>query len=136
MFDKVKGFSKKLTLWERKCGEGNVSCFPQLNTHPATWCKHIIKLSTAFRQYFQDIEEKFKRLVWVRNPFFVSESSNSLPARLQEYLMDLSSDSGLKIAYAEKILTEFRFQLEKEYPGLGKRALIEPLPFVPTFCVR
>lgn len=39
--------------------------------------------------------------------------------------MDLSSDSGLKIAYAEKILTEFRCQVEKEYPELGKRALID-----------
>lgn len=144
MYDKVTGFTKKLTLWERKCDEGDVSCFPLLNAHLATTDvargpvvklvqAHLSKLSTDFSQYFRDIEEKSQRLDWVRNPFIVSESSNSLPARLQEYLMDVSSDSGLKMAYAEKTLTEFWCEVEKEHPELGKRALIELLPFGSTY---
>lgn len=47
--------------------------------------------------------------------------------------MDLSSDSGLKMAYAEKTLTEFWCEVEKEYPELGKRALTELLPFGSTY---
>ncbi|KAJ4933626.1 hypothetical protein JOQ06_030450 [Pogonophryne albipinna] len=48
---------------------------------------------------------------------------------LQEPLLELSSDRGLKMAYAEKSLTEFWCDVEKEYPELGKHALIELLPF-------
>ena len=29
MYDKVIGFTKKLKLWERKCDEGDGSCFPR-----------------------------------------------------------------------------------------------------------
>ena len=126
LYDKVQGFTKKLKLWERKCDEGDVSCFPLLNAHLATTAvargpvvkmvqAHLSKLC-HFSHYFQDIENKSERLDWVRNPFIVSESSNSLPARLQEPLMELSSDRGLKMAYAEKTLTEFWCDVEKEYP--------------------
>ena len=47
--------------------------------------------------------------------------------------MDLSSDRGLKIAYRQKTLTEFWCDVEKEYPELGKHALIELLPFGSTY---
>nr|XP_033497741.1 SCAN domain-containing protein 3-like [Epinephelus lanceolatus] len=144
MYDKVIGFTKKLKLWEKKCDEGDVSCFPLLDSHLATTDvargpvvklvqAHLSKLCTDFSQYFQDIEEKSERLDWVRNPFIVSESCNNLPARLQEHLMDLSSDQGLKMTYAEKTLTEFWCDVEKEYPELGKHALIELLPFGSTY---
>lgn len=127
MYDKVKGFIKTLKLWEAKCDEEDVSCFPLLSAHLATTDvargpvvklvqAHLSKLSTDFSLYLQDIEEKSQRLDWVRNPFIVSESSNNLPARLQEYLMDLSSDSGPKMAYAQKTLTEFWCEVEREYP--------------------
>ena len=140
MYDKFQGFTKKLKLWERKCDEGDVSCFPVLDAHLASTDvargpvvklvqAHLSKLSTDFSEYFQDIEAKSERLDWVRNPFFVSESSNNLPARLQEHLMELSFDQGLKMAYAEKTLTEFWCGVEKEYAELGKHALIELLPF-------
>ncbi|MED6262160.1 hypothetical protein ATANTOWER_015466 [Ataeniobius toweri] len=105
MYDKVKGFNKKLKLWERKCDEGDVSSFPLLDAHVATTDAargpvvklvqaHLCNLCTDFSQYFQDIEEKPERLDWVRNPFIVSESSNNLYVRLQEHLMDSSSDRG------------------------------------------
>ena len=144
MYDRVQGFTKKLKLWERKCDEGDVRCFPLLEAHLATTDvarapvvklvqANLSKLCTDFNHYFPDIEEKSERLDWVRDPFIVSESSNHLPARLQEQLMDLSSDRGLKIAYPHKTLTEFWCDVEKEYPELGKHALIELLPFGSTY---
>lgn len=124
MYDKVKGFTKKLKLWEKKCDERDVSYFPLLDYHLATTDvargpvvklvqAHLSKLCMDFSQYFQDIEEKSERLDWVRNPFIVSESCNNLPARLQDHLMDLSSDQGLKMIYTEKTLTEFWCDVEK-----------------------
>ncbi|XP_053194079.1 protein FAM200A-like [Scomber japonicus] len=131
MYDRVQGFTKKLKLWERKCDEGDVRCFPLLDAHLATTDvarapvvklvqAHLSKLCTDFNHYFPDIEEKSERLDWVRDPFIVSESSNHLPARL-------------KIAYPQKTLTEFQCDVEKEYPELGKHALIELLPFGSTY---
>ncbi|CAL9683639.1 unnamed protein product [Knipowitschia caucasica] len=144
MYDKVKGFTKKLELWLRKCDEMDVSCFPLLQTHLTTSelprravvkivKAHLTKLSTDFNQYFQDIDKHSERLDWVRNPFIMSESSKNLPAVLQEQLMDLFSDRGLKMGHTTKTLTEFWCDVEKEYADLGKRALSELLPFGSTY---
>ena len=84
------------------------------------------------------------RLTWVTTQmkpnkalffsFIVNESSSSsLPVRLQENVMDLSADRGLKMAHAEKSLTEFWCDVEKEHVELGKRALNERLPFGSTY---
>ena len=67
------------------------------------------------------------------NPFRGTESSSSLPARLQENLVDLSFDRVQMMAHAEKSLTEFWCEVEKEYPELGKCALNELLPFGSTY---
>lgn len=91
------------------------------------------KLDTDFNQYFHDIEAKSEKLERVRNLFSVNESSSSLPARLQENLMDFSSDCGLKMAHTGKSLTEFWCDVEKEYPELGKCALNKLLPFGSTY---
>ncbi len=49
MYDKVKGFTKKLKLWEKKCDEGHVSCLmpilPPLMSPGLQWCKHICQNS-------------------------------------------------------------------------------------------
>lgn len=45
--DKVKGFTKKIDLWEMKCGEGDVSCFP-LDAH-------LMEISTQTEDFKSDI---------------------------------------------------------------------------------
>ncbi|KAL2103117.1 hypothetical protein ACEWY4_002285 [Coilia grayii] len=95
--------------------------------------EHLSKLNTDFNQYFQHIDKKSESLDWVRDPFTTTESSNKLPARLQEQLWDVSSDRGLKVAHREKTLTEFWCDVEREYPELGKHALVELLPFGSTY---
>uniref|UniRef100_A0A3B4ZU95 DUF4371 domain-containing protein n=1 Tax=Stegastes partitus TaxID=144197 RepID=A0A3B4ZU95_9TELE len=109
--------------------KGDVSCFPLLDSHLATTDVArgpVVKLVQArLSKLCTDFN-----LDWVRNPFIVSASCNNLPARLQEHLMDLSRDQGLKMT--EKTLTEFWCDVEKEYPELGTHALIELLPFGST----
>uniref|UniRef100_A0A3Q2NMT3 Uncharacterized protein n=1 Tax=Fundulus heteroclitus TaxID=8078 RepID=A0A3Q2NMT3_FUNHE len=89
---KIKVFTKKSNLWDRKSDEGDVSCSLLLDARLTTADvsrgpvvrlvqAHLSSLSTDSSQYFQDIEES-ERLDWVRDPFIVSESSNSLLARL------------------------------------------------------
>lgn len=52
---------------------------------------------------------------------------------LQEQPLDVSSNRDLKVAHREKTLTQFWCNVEKEYPDLGKQALIELLPFGSTY---
>ncbi|TKS68835.1 SCAN domain-containing protein 3 [Collichthys lucidus] len=129
MYEKVEGFTKKLNMWQKKCEEGDVIHFPLLHAHlvssavtraPAIKLveEHLSKLSTDFNQYFQDIDKKSESLDWVRGPYTTTKSSNKLPARLQEQLLDVSSDRSLRVAHKEKTLTEFWCGVEKEYPEL------------------
>ncbi|MBN3276356.1 ZBED5 protein, partial [Polyodon spathula] len=37
MYDKACGFMKKIKLWERKCEDGDISCFQQLDTYLSTY---------------------------------------------------------------------------------------------------
>lgn len=112
MYDKIKEFTKKFKLWERKCNEGDVSYFPIFDAHLAITDvvrgpvvrlvqAHLSNLYTDFSQYFKDIEERSERLDWMRDPIIISESSNNLPIRLQENQMDLFSDRVLKIRFSE-----------------------------------
>ena len=64
---------------------------------------HLSNLDSDFNQYFHDTEAKAEKVDLVRNPFSVNEnSSSSLPANLQENLMHLSSDRGLKACHMLK----------------------------------
>ncbi|KAJ4920278.1 hypothetical protein JOQ06_024417 [Pogonophryne albipinna] len=93
---------------------------------------HIKKLKNEFNSYFPDIDNKSSTLDWVRNPF-VTCINSSIPARLQEDLIDVSSDRSLKMRYSSTPLTQFWCGVEKEYPELGKHALNELLPFGSTY---
>ncbi|KAK1893341.1 SCAN domain containing protein 3, partial [Dissostichus eleginoides] len=57
---------------------------------------HLSKLKNEFNFYFPDIDNKSSTLDWVRNPF-VTCINSSIPARLQEDLIDVSSDRSLKM---------------------------------------
>ncbi|XP_041075539.1 SCAN domain-containing protein 3-like [Polyodon spathula] len=144
MYDKACGFMKKIKLWERKCEDGDISCFQQLDTYLSTCdvdrapmvqlvSTHLSKLNSEFNSYFPDIENKSAKLDWVRNPFMTESTNNNIPTRLQENLLDVSSDRGLKMSYSETTLSQFWCDVEKEYPDLGKHALNELLPFGSTY---
>ncbi|KAJ4932235.1 hypothetical protein JOQ06_010660 [Pogonophryne albipinna] len=107
LYDKVCGFMEKIKLWQSKCEKGDKSCFLQLNAYIATGeCDrapivkivhtHLSKLKNEFNSYFPDIDNKSSTLDWVRNPF-VTCINSSIPARLQEDLIDVSSDRSLKM---------------------------------------
>ncbi|KAK9958613.1 hypothetical protein ABG768_025346 [Culter alburnus] len=143
LYDRVSSFMKKIDLWDRKCQDGDVSSFPQLNMYILnggadkvgilqTVQTHVNKLSSEFKSYFPDIEVQNSELDWIRNPF-APTSIQTAPASLQERLIDLSSDRGLRLMFSETSLTQFWCNAEKEYPDIGKCALYELLPFGSTY---
>ncbi|XP_041092237.1 SCAN domain-containing protein 3-like [Polyodon spathula] len=144
MYDKVCVFMKKIKLWERKCEDGDISCFQQLDTCLSTGdidrapmvqlvSTHLSKLNSEFNSYFPDIENRSAKHAWVRNPFMTESTNNNIPTRLQENLLDVSSDRGLKMRCSETTLSQFWCDVEKEYSDLGKHALNELLPFGSTY---
>lgn len=134
---------KKTDLWIRKCQDGDLSSFSQPNrcilnggddkvSTPQIVQTHMCKLSSEFKLYFPNIEVQNSELDWIRNPF-VANSIETAPVSLQERLIDLSSDRGLKIIFSETPLTKIWCSVEKEYPDGGKYALYELLPFGSTY---
>ncbi|KAI4806118.1 hypothetical protein KUCAC02_010702 [Chaenocephalus aceratus] len=70
---------------------------------------HSPKLKNEFNSYFPDIDNKSSTLDWVRNPF-VTCINSSIPARLQEDLIDVSSDRSLKMRLT-KLMREKQAQV-------------------------
>uniref|UniRef100_A0A671QJ58 Uncharacterized protein n=1 Tax=Sinocyclocheilus anshuiensis TaxID=1608454 RepID=A0A671QJ58_9TELE len=119
MYDRVSSFMKKIDLWRRKCQDGDLSSFPQLNScilnggadkvsTLQTVQTHMSKLSSEFKSYFPNTEVQNSELDWIRNPF-VATSIETAPVNLQEQLIDLSSDRGLKIVFrdtTDKVLVQ------------------------------
>ncbi|KAI4803193.1 hypothetical protein KUCAC02_006749 [Chaenocephalus aceratus] len=82
-------FCNKLT--GRTTGQDSSNC--ENSTHT------LSKLKNEFNSYFPEIDNKSSTLDWVRNPF-VTCINSSIPARLQEDLIDVSSDRSLKLSYS------------------------------------
>uniref|UniRef100_A0A672LZ59 C2H2-type domain-containing protein n=1 Tax=Sinocyclocheilus grahami TaxID=75366 RepID=A0A672LZ59_SINGR len=123
MYDRVSGFMKKIDLWRRKCQDGDLSSFPQLNrcilnggadkvSTLQTVQTHMSKLSSEFKSYFPNTEVQNSELDWIRNPFVATS---------------------IETGFEETPLTKFWCSVEKEYPDVGKWALYELLPFGSTY---
>uniref|UniRef100_A0A8C1WF61 DUF4371 domain-containing protein n=1 Tax=Cyprinus carpio TaxID=7962 RepID=A0A8C1WF61_CYPCA len=123
--------------------DGDLSSFSQLNrcilnggddkvSTPQIVQTHMCKLSSEFKLYFPNIEVQNSELDWIRNPF-VANSIETAPVSLQERLIDLSSDRGLKIIFSETPLTKIWCSVEKEYPDGGKYGLYRLLAFGSTY---
>uniref|UniRef100_A0A668AZH4 DUF4371 domain-containing protein n=1 Tax=Myripristis murdjan TaxID=586833 RepID=A0A668AZH4_9TELE len=103
MYDKVKGFTKKLKLWERKCfSHYLMSILPPLmlpGVQWSNWCKHICPNSALISaSIFRTLKKSQKD--WI----------------------------GFQTS-----LTQFWCCVEKEYPDLAKQALYQLQPFGSTY---
>lgn len=125
LYNRISGLMKKIDLWGRKCQDGDVSSFPQLNvcilkggadkvSILQTVQTHMSKLSSEFKSYFPDIEVQNSKIDWIRNPF-AATSTQTASVNLQERLIDLSLDRGLKMLFSETPLIQFWCNVVKEY---------------------
>ena len=145
LYDKVGGFQKKIELWKELCSEGEFACFPmsdaylsgnnvERETVTPIIVEHLTNLICAFEKYFPNMHEISEQLDWVRNPFLLSKHGmKKLPVYLQEALLEVLSDRGLKLAFESSTLTRFWSCVKKEHPDLGMKALEHLLPFGSTY---
>ena len=108
--DKIEGFKKKLDLWNRKVSNKRYEMFPLLSEYLEGFLhvdiskiivQHLSHLSIKFNSYFP--EDPRPRNLWILNPFSVNSTTEDveLPPQLQNDLIELSEDSGLKLQYGK-----------------------------------
>ena len=96
--------------------------------------EHLHTLRKNFEKY---IPENIN-YAWTKNPFIanVADVDVRFPSGFQKQLIDLKSDSSLKLSFAELSLPKFWCQVPKEYPILYEEALKITIPFPVQACVK
>lgn len=143
LYDKVVAFIKKIELWQRKLTEenGKAECFSFLKSFledndlelPMSSLNiisdHLMTLKNHFEKYFP---EDIVQYNWIKDPF----SENPLPnftTTEEEQLIDISSDSSLRMKFSSFSLLEFWSSIKDEYSEISNKALRVLLPFATSY---
>lgn len=102
--------------------------FPEMMVRGRLWNQLLWNIWPTF----PDIYERSVQLAWVRNPFLLCKNNMKLPIFLQEALLEVCADRGLKLIYENSNLKRFWICLKKEHPDLRKKPL-ENLSFGITY---
>jgi hypothetical protein len=143
LFDKVTTFMRKLDLWKKKLQEenGKTDSFPQLKRFleenevqlttdlKSLFTDHLSLMKSHFEKYFP---EDFEQHNWIRDPFR-AELPPSFTTTEQEQLIDLSSDSTLRIRFPSMSLPGFCRSVRREYPEISCKALRVLIPFTTSY---
>ena len=139
--DKLRSFTMKLELWERKVKDGNLSMFENLdealgknknagNVDVMQLVQaHLASLRMELQSYFPELSELESKLI--RNPFIVNV--HLLPDNMQEEFLELVNDSAAKDAFETLTLTKFWSKMSEIYPVVSDVVLNSLLMFPSTY---
>ncbi|XP_040297427.1 zinc finger BED domain-containing protein 5-like [Bufo bufo] len=138
--DKINSFTRKLAMWGRRLDEGSTVSFENLQEFVDTtdydatsvipyFKQHISSLIGFFTKYFPENSSQYD---WVRDPFNAPAPTGFSLAE-EEQLIEIPSDSILRLSFTSQTLSEFWLSVEKQYPLLGQRAVHILLPFVTSY---
>uniref|UniRef100_A0A8C4TH09 HAT C-terminal dimerisation domain-containing protein n=1 Tax=Erpetoichthys calabaricus TaxID=27687 RepID=A0A8C4TH09_ERPCA len=127
--DKVSAFMKKLDLWKTRLFQENAEINkPEL---VKLISEHIQSLLDQFNFYFGDLNvESFS---WVSSPFLAHIDSLNLPTSELNQLIELTSDTTLKMMHPRVSLMKFWTQASHEYPELSQKAFKIILSFATSY---
>lgn len=146
MADKIDGHKRKyLEAWKSRVSR---DCYDMFHNLAATIIEagemldvsslrkviteHLTNLIDRFEVYFPREEDPRIGTGWIRNPFIASTAD--LNVILQDKLLDLSADEGLKMSFQTMTsLASFWIYVKPEYPELAEIALKVLLPFPSTY---
>jgi hypothetical protein len=147
--DKIKAFKRKLQFWLSSVENGQFDCFLTLKEFSEEMSakelpqeivndivKHLRVMCDSVTQYFpNEWNSNLEKDSWVKNPFItrIIEKPQSLSCQEYEKLIDLISDSSLKVIFEKQPVSEFWCSLNQEYTELSKKAVSILLPFVSTY---
>ncbi len=142
--NKVEATIRKLALWAKRVDRSNCDSFENLSdfltkenmqlpiTVTNTVKEHLQGLKTQLREYCPVPDAQCS---WIENPFagHSDETLAALSAKEQDSLLDLSSDTALKLVFSQKHLINFWLHVASEYPDLADRAVKFLMPFPTTY---
>ncbi|KAE8278788.1 Zinc finger MYM-type protein 6 [Larimichthys crocea] len=126
--DKVQAFKRKLALWTKRAQEKRMDMFlllsdilensPQVNISDSV-SQHLSQLAEKFDDYFP--EDPREGHMWILDPFSVDPTANdvALPSHLESQLLEVSTDSTLKLQWGKLDLGSFWVAVSKEYSCLA-----------------
>ncbi|XP_012590098.1 PREDICTED: SCAN domain-containing protein 3 [Condylura cristata] len=147
MADKIEGQKQKLEAWRKRVSADCYDMFHNLTTlineigddldiaHlRAVISEHLTNLLDCFECYFASKEDPRIGNAWIQNPFLSSKDNLNLTASLQNELLRLATDEGLKTNFDNSAsLASFWIKVKSEYPELAAIALKSLLLFPSTY---
>ncbi|CAI6349016.1 unnamed protein product [Macrosiphum euphorbiae] len=124
---------KKLELWNLWLSKKNYDPFPNLNNFNETteeelsdkdskyFIQHMSDMQRSFRDYFPipDISRN-----WIRQPFEIDiHQINGLTSLEEDSIVEISSDTSLKMKFNQKSLDNFWLHVRKDYSELSCKVL-------------
>jgi hypothetical protein len=141
--DKIEAMIKKLELWARRLSKRNFDAFQNLKTFLESadeelsnevlefFTQHLQDLQCSFREYFPPPDESKN---WIKDPFNVDiDKLTRLTAAEENGLIEISTDSALKLQFKENSLANFWLHVRTDYPELSYKALKVLIPFPTTY---
>ena len=127
MFDHVKAFQVKLSLWENQINNKNFTHFPILlnckDKNTQKYAKFISELREEFENRFHDFKENASSFEIFSRPFSIKP--DDVPENLQMELVDFQCESNLKDKFNSSLLIDFynNYVSREKYPGICKHAM-------------
>ncbi|XP_011280330.2 SCAN domain-containing protein 3 isoform X1 [Felis catus] len=146
MADKIEGQKQKLEAWRNRVSVNCYDMFHNLTTiiHEVgndldivylrkVINEHLTNLLDCFELYFPSKEDPRIGNSWIQNPFLSSKDNLNLTVTLQDNLLKLAADEGLKMNFENTAsLPSFWIKVKNEYPELAEVALKSLLLFPST----
>jgi hypothetical protein len=145
MADKIDGQKRKLAAWKSRVAGDCFDMFHNLTEIIAdageeldvpslrkVIGEHLTNLVDRFEFYFPTEDDPRIGTGWIRNPFIASRGD--LTVALQDKLLELAADDGLKMVFETMTsLASFWIHVKAEYPELAEIALKALLPFPSSY---
>ncbi|XP_026955338.1 SCAN domain-containing protein 3 [Sagmatias obliquidens] len=147
MADKIEGQKQKLEAWKKRVSTDCYDMFHNLTTVISevgndldivylrkVVNEHLTNLLDCFELYFPSKEDPRIGNSWIQNPFLSSKDNLNLTITLQDKLLKLATDEGLKMNFENTAsLASFWIKVKNEYPELAEIALKSLLLFPSTY---
>jgi len=147
-YERVEAFKRKLHMWKTRVSSGISDMFEHTHAfiaekhfnfktiqHQIT--VHLSKVLEKFDPYFPALTEKQAAdFLWIRNPFtekIEAKLPATLPSRLLEELIEISSDASLRARFSEVPLQSFWSKIAEEHPVCHTAAMKVLIPFSTTY---
>uniref|UniRef100_UPI00398F2BF5 protein FAM200B-like n=1 Tax=Pristiophorus japonicus TaxID=55135 RepID=UPI00398F2BF5 len=145
---RIDAFKGKLQVWKVLISGGTADMFELLHSFiqerkvnfdaiKPQLVAHLSGLLNKFNNYFPELTtEQSAAYLWATNPFsenIEAKLLTSVPPKLLEELIDISSDSFLRTKFSELPLETFWCECSDEYRTASSAALKVLLPFSTTY---